>query len=173
MSTPTSYRIRPVRREDAAAYLEIRRQLDRESAFMMLEPDERQTTLSEELATLDRVLATPNQMMFVAEVAEGRLAGHLQAFGGRFRRNARTIELVVGVLAAYAGRGIASALFTAAEAWARSIGAHRLELSVMTHNARAIALYRRLGFQIEGTAREELFVGGRYVDEYRMAKILP
>ena len=49
---------------------------------------------------------------------------------------------------------------------------HRLELTVMIHNAPAIALYQKFGFQIEGTKRASLKVDGTYVDEYVMSLLL-
>ena len=49
---------------------------------------------------------------------------------------------------------------------------YRFELSVMTQNTTAVALYRKFGFEVEGTARDTLFVDGRYVDEYMMAKLI-
>ena len=42
----------------------------------------------------------------------------------------------------------------------------------MVHNERAIRLYKKMGFEIEGTKKHSLFVNGQYVDEYYMAKIL-
>lgn len=44
-------------------------------------------------------------------------------------------------------------------------------LTVMTHNSRAIALYKKMGFTIEGLKKHSMKVDGRYVDEYLMAKI--
>lgn len=82
---------------------------------------------------------------------------------GRLRRNHRTVCLVVGILQQFAGQGIGTALFQAMEGWAGKVGAHRLELTVMTHNTAAIALYRKMGFEVEGTAGDTLFVDGRYV----------
>ncbi len=42
----------------------------------------------------------------------------------------------------------------------------------MAHNARAIRVYERHGFQVEGRRRQCLLVDGRYVDELYMAKLL-
>jgi RimJ/RimL family protein N-acetyltransferase len=42
----------------------------------------------------------------------------------------------------------------------------------MVHNERAIALYQRCGFAIEGRARGEFLVNGELVDAYQMGKIL-
>jgi RimJ/RimL family protein N-acetyltransferase len=47
----------------------------------------------------------------------------------------------------------------------------RIELTVHTTNDRAIAAYRRCGFQIEGVRQSSLLVDERYVDEYLMAVI--
>jgi RimJ/RimL family protein N-acetyltransferase len=57
--------------------------------------------------------------------------------------------------------------------WAVEQGIHRLELTVMVHNQRAIDLYEKVGFQREGRKRDALLVGGEYVDEYVMGRLLP
>jgi RimJ/RimL family protein N-acetyltransferase len=54
---------------------------------------------------------------------------------------------------------------------ARQIIVHRLELTVMAHNERAAALYRRVGCTVEGRAHECLLVDGRLADELYMAKL--
>ena len=48
-----------------------------------------------------------------------------------------------------------------------------LTLTVMAHNSRAIRLYERMGFAVEGRRSECLFVDGQFVDELTMAAILP
>ncbi len=42
----------------------------------------------------------------------------------------------------------------------------------MTYNTAGIALYKKMGFEIEGTKRNSLFIDGKYVDEYYMSKLL-
>nr|WP_175428566.1 GNAT family N-acetyltransferase [Azospirillum argentinense] len=70
------------------------------------------------------------------------------------------------------GRGVATALFAAAESWARRIGAHRLELTVAESNSRALSLYERLGFLDEGLMRDVLRVNGAWRSERLMGKII-
>lgn len=163
--------IRPVTVADAAALLALAQQLDQESRFMMLEPAERQTSVADQADQLAALLAQPNQMIFVAAAGD-QLVGYLEAQGGVFRRNQHSAELVIGILAAYAGRGIGTRLFAALLAWAPTVGLSRLELTVMAHNSRAIALYQKMGFVIEGSKRHSLRVDGHYVDEYYMARLL-
>jgi putative acetyltransferase len=42
---------------------------------------------------------------------------------------------------------------------------------VYTDNAAAIALYKKFGFEIEGTHRRYAFRNGEYVDAYSMAHL--
>ena len=79
---------------------------------------------------------------------------------------------VTGILQSHVGRGLGSKMFETLIEWATLSPLHRLELTVMTHNAPAIALYQKFGFQIEGTKRHSLKVDGIYVDEYVMARVL-
>jgi putative acetyltransferase len=89
-------------------------------------------------------------------------------------RRRHALTLGVSVLPAAQGKGVGSALMAAmcsyADAW---LGALRLELTVYTDNASAIRLYRKFGFEIEGTLRAYALRGGRFVDAYAMARLHP
>ena len=163
--------IRQIRLEDAEGYLSLRTQLDYETKFMMLEPGERATTLTQERDRLAALLATDNSMVFLAE-DEDQSIGFLAANGGAYRRNHHTMHIIIGIRAAYTKQGIGTRLFQACEAWAREHKLHRLELTVMTNNQLGIALYKKMGFEIEGTAVHALRVDGAYVDLHAMGKLL-
>ena len=156
---------------DAPALLALKRQLDQETSFMLLEPDERAADVAERRSELERIVAAPNSVVIVATSGE-TLLGYVELSGGAFRRNARTAELVIGVAAAASGQGVGARLLARAEAWARLHGLHRIELTVMAHNARTARVYERHGFQLEGRRRQCLLVDGKYVDELYMAKLL-
>ncbi len=47
----------------------------------------------------------------------------------------------------------------------------RIELTVFTDNVGAIALYKKFGFEIEGTHINFAFRNGEYVDVYAMARL--
>jgi ribosomal protein S18 acetylase RimI-like enzyme len=59
-------------------------------------------------------------------------------------------ELGMAVAAGWRGRGVGSALLTDGIDRAGAAGAHKVALQVWPHNAAAIALYERFGFQREG-----------------------
>jgi RimJ/RimL family protein N-acetyltransferase len=163
-------RFREAGPRDAASLLALKRGLDRESSFMLLEPDERTEDEQDIAADLAAIAAAGNSVLMVAE-AGGRIIGYAEARGGRFRRRRATAHVVIGVLAAASGRGVGTGLLRELDRWAPAHGIHRLELTVMAHNQRASALYRRVGYTVEGRARECLLVEGRVADELYMAKL--
>lgn len=165
-------RIRPARPYDAAALLELKRQLDRETAFMMYEPGERDGPVQDLTAELASLARSANSVVLLAELAD-ELIGYVQLTGGTLRRSRATAYLVIGVLARAAGRGTGTGLLRQAQAWAAARGLHRLELTVMAHNTRAIRLYERTGFTVEGRRSECLLIDGQFVDELTMAVLLP
>ena len=72
------------------------------------------------------------------------------------------------------GKGLGDLLTAAIVQYAdRWLGLLRIELTVNADNARAIALYRRHGFEIEGTHRAYALRDGVYVDVLAMARLNP
>jgi RimJ/RimL family protein N-acetyltransferase len=163
--------IRSIGESDSEEFLLLSKTLDQETQFMMFEPGERTTTVDEQCQRIKNVLSQDNQIIFVAE-HESRLVGFLGAFGGSFQRNRHCAYIVIGILQAFVGRGLGSQLFKVLEEWAMKHNIHRLELTVMSHNERAISLYRKMGYQTEGVKQDSLWVNGKYLDEYYMAKLL-
>jgi putative acetyltransferase len=114
----------------------------------------------------------PGSIGLVA-VLDGKIIGNvgLERFLGR-RGHAAGIGM--GVHDDYCGRGIGSRLLreilTVADDW---LNLKRIELTVYIDNAPAIALYKRNGFEIEGTHKAFAFRGGTFVDAYAMARVKP
>jgi L-phenylalanine/L-methionine N-acetyltransferase len=72
------------------------------------------------------------------------------------------------------GRGVGTELLRRLLDWADNwAGLLRVELGVFSDNARAIALYRRFGFELEGTQRAWALRDGAYVDSLMMARLHP
>jgi len=161
--------IRPIRQTDAARYLELCTRLDGETRYMMLEPGERDQSLKRQRGLIRDYMDRPNHIILVADTGR-ELAGYVLARGGRYRRDQHKAHVVVGVLRRFSGQGLGTRLFHQLDLWARD-RIHRLELTVMAHNRKAIRLYQKMGFQTEGRLTHSLKVAGDWVDEYLMAKL--
>jgi RimJ/RimL family protein N-acetyltransferase len=87
-------------------------------------------------------------IVLVAE-ADGELVGELGLHLARYG----VADLGMLVAAGWRGRGVGTALLAEAIDRARKAGAHKIALQVWPHNAAAIALYERFGFEREGYLR--------------------
>ena len=112
------------------------------------------------------------QITLVAAVA-GEVVGNLGLTRLTRPRRAHVGEIGMGVRDDWQGKGVGSALLTAALDLADNwLGLRRIELQVHADNDRAIALYRKFGFELEGTHRAYAIRDGVYVDSLSMARLI-
>ncbi|MCL4165570.1 UNVERIFIED_CONTAM: hypothetical protein GTU68_020933 [Idotea baltica] len=120
----------------------------------------------------DRLSAIPeNVHSFVAEV-NGEVVGNLGFQYCLKQRRNHAGYFGMAVKDGYEGMGVGSALMSAmidlSDNW---LNVRRIELTVYTDNERAIGLYKKFGFVIEGEARDFAFRQGEYVNAYYMARL--
>ena len=116
-------------------------------------------------------MARGHEMVLVARHDEA-LVGLITGSRGSHPARRGVVDIGIGVRADRRGRGVGFALMSALEDHALRAGCHRLQLHVATTNAAAIALYRKIGFVVEGELRGTAIIDGRRVDEFAMAKLL-
>lgn len=107
---------------------------------------------------------------FVA-IADGKVIGWCDIRHQDRATRAHCGTLGMGILPAYRDKGLGGRLMRRTLDAARKFGLHRFELSVHADNARAIALYEKIGFVHEGRARDAVLIDGRYIDSLNMAII--
>jgi len=96
----------------------------------------------------DQTMADPDAAIFLAH------AGGAQIGQVYIRvEPSRVADLGMAVADGWRGRGVGSALMTAAIDFAREHDAHKVTLQVWPHNERAIGLYEKFGFEVEGRFR--------------------
>ncbi len=119
-----------------------------------------------------RNAATPPGHFRLVAVIDGKVIGSAGLHPADSVRRAHAAAIGMAVHDAYAGRGAGTALMAAlvnqADRW---LNLKRLELSVYSDNARAIALYERFGFEREGLFRAFAWRDGAYVDAVTMARL--
>jgi len=165
-----NFAVRRALETDASAVIALRRRFFEETSFMIWEPAEFRDTEDDERARIIRLGRQSNSVVLVAE-AEAQLVGLLSATGGERNQLRHSALLSLGVARSHWSQGIATRMMQEAIAWSLAAGLKRLELTVHTSNLRAVSLYMRHGFQVEGMSRSSLRVHGKYVDEYFMSLV--
>jgi RimJ/RimL family protein N-acetyltransferase len=165
--------IRSALGDDAAAIIEMASEIFKDSLYVVTEPDEFKVTLEQERSWIEGFIPSPNSILLVAE-HQGQLMGILDFRGGHRRRIAHSGTIGTSIRKEFRGQGVGSLLMSSLIDWAKKTGkVERLQLTVYTENAPAIALYKKMGFVEEGCKRKVYkFADGRYFDELMMARIL-
>jgi putative acetyltransferase len=113
----------------------------------------------------------PGSRTLLAEV-DGEVVGTIVFGVNGSPRRSHVGEFYMGVRDDWQAKGVGTALVKAvvelSDDW---LNLKRLELQVYTDNAAAIALYKKFGFEIEGTLRQYAYREGNYVDAYAMARM--
>lgn len=81
-------------------------------------------------------------------------------------------ELGITVHDSCQNRGIGTALLSHLLGIAKERGIKKVHLTVRADNERAIRLYGKFGFKVEGTFHNEMCLNGKFIDDYRMALFL-
>lgn len=121
-----------------------------------------------------RLAADPAINYVFVAAADGEMVGHGGLHGNRNPRRQHAWALRLGVRDDWQGRGVGrqpvATLVDLADNW---LGALRLELTLFTSNAAAIALYGKFAFVREGTHRAYALRNGRFGDVLAMARLHP
>lgn len=163
--------IREIKPDDAERLAKLIKLVERESQYMLFESGERNTGPEQQRKRIEVMKQEDNSTIFVAEEND-ELVGYLFAMGGNAKRNKHSVYLVIGILSEYRGLGLGTKLFKQLQEWATKHSIHRLELTVVNRNEAGLKLYKKMGFDIEGTKRDSLYIDGEFVDEYYMSKLL-
>ncbi len=162
--------IRQVRLSDAAELVAFKRQVSSESKFLLTCPDEVED-LIDQRRMITIYLSDMRRIFLVAEY-DKQIVGVITLSGSNRRRIMHKGELGISVKKQFWGKGIGTALMEECLKIAKQKGFKKIQLEVMSNNDRAIALYKKFGFEVEGVKRKAVFVDGEYIDLVMMGKWL-
>ncbi len=169
----TTYSIRPATVDDAPQINAHRKRVSEESYNgTSWSTGEYQRTDDEQREAIEKALAQDNTLMLVAE-ADAQIIGLAAAWGGVRWASRHVVGIGIDVHADWRNKGVGTALMRGLLDWARANPIiHRVELEVLTNNPRALHVYEKLGFVVEGRRRDAFFKDGVFVDILVMSLLL-
>lgn len=120
----------------------------------------------------DRMSQPPAGRRQLVGCIDDVVVGHLALTVEQNPRRSHVATFGMSVHPAYRNRGVASALMAEmvnlCDNWLRI---ERIELTVFADNAPALAVYRKFGFELEGTGKRFALRNGEYIDAHYMARM--
>jgi len=155
---------------DAAELIEFLRQATGETDYLLRKPAECDMTLAQETAFIEGLNASETDMMILCEV-DGRIAGNCQVSRKKRLKSRHRGEIAIALLQEFWGLGIGTALMQAMIDQADDWGLMQLELEFIEGNARARALYEKMGFRIVALRPDAIkLASGKLLHEYIMVR---
>jgi len=158
---------------DASAILPLSVEVIDEVLYQITTPAEFKTEKAAEEEWIAKFEQDHSKIILVAEM-NSKLVGLLDFSNGRRVRIAHTGEFGMSVEKTSRGQGIGEMLLRALIEWATANETiEKIGLTVHANNARAIALYKKMGFEIEGIRKREIkYDDGEYIDTVVMGRFV-
>ncbi len=154
--------LRPLERED----LRYVHQMDNNANVMRYWFEEPYETFVELTALYDEHIHDQTERRFVV-VCEEKNAGLVELV--EIDHVHRRAEFQIVIAPDHQGKGLArSAAILAMDYGFGVLNLHKIYLVVDKDNKKAIHIYEKLGFEVEGVLRQEFFINGQYRDVTRM-----
>ncbi|MBO8173229.1 MAG: GNAT family N-acetyltransferase [Bacillaceae bacterium] len=161
--------LRPARIEDAPSIIRRMGKVVREGEYLE-EEEQTMADVREEERKIEKMRKKGS--MYTVAVVDEEIVAAAELKRGALRMNRHTAEFRIWVGPLFRGMGIGKHLMIYTIDWAKKNGLKKISLDVFANNERAIDLYKRYGFVVEGRRRDHFFINGRYVDEIFMSKFL-
>lgn len=165
--------LRNAEKKDGRAVLEAFIKAHEETDYLLTYPEENTFTDEMEGEFLQRKTDSENEAEIVA-VVDGKVVGcaGIDVIGTKYKIRHR-VEFGISILKEYWNLGIGSKLTDACISCAKEAGFKIMELSVVSDNEKAIALYKKKGFTSCGTFKKGFYSKhGYYQDIITMTKEL-
>ncbi|MDB4539951.1 GNAT family N-acetyltransferase, partial [Saprospiraceae bacterium] len=157
---------------EAAPIIKYVNEVAGQTDFLSFGANELGLSESDEQRFLEKCLESNNQLFLVGWI-NGSVVSTLSFHGGQRPRLRHAGEFGMSVDREFWGLGIGSFMVDVMINWAKSHQAiTKINLRVRTDNDRAIKLYQRKGFSIEGTIRNDMLINGEYFDHHWMGSEL-
>ncbi len=164
------YVIRSAIEKDAKNLSELRLQIDGETENLDREKGEAYIDESGFKQIIKEDTESISNLFLVAEVNDS-IVGFSRCEGNRLKRTSHKVEFGICVLKEYWGYGIGKNLLKETIDWADSNDIKKITLSVLETNDKAIKLYEKYGFEVEGILKKDKMLSdGNYYNTIVMGR---
>ncbi|WHY17350.1 GNAT family N-acetyltransferase [Paenibacillus sp. G2S3] len=166
------YTIRSAITTDAMILSKLRVQIDGETENLDREPGE---AFIDEIGFQQLIQSDSEEPrnLFLVAVVEDRIVGFSRCEGNHLKRFSHKVEFGVCVLQDYWGYGIGNNFLTESITWADANGIQKITLNVLETNDKAITLYQKLGFEIEGILKnDKILSDGKFYNTIIMGRFM-
>src|SRR5437879_11011019 len=160
--------IRPATEADAAALQENINAIGAEIDFILTEGVGNDVEHEKEWV---RQFDGMSSVLFVSDV-DGKIVGQADVHPGRPPKESHVGTLGIAIRDGYREVGLGRALMDRCLEWMRDREFRKASLEVFSTNERAIALYEKLGFVIDGVRSRQYQIRGEWVDDVLMGRWL-
>lgn len=165
------YCIREAHIEDAEDILNFIKEVSDETDFLISDSSERDFNIKKEREFLQNMQSSILEKMFLYKI-ENEIVGTCGVNGINKKRIKHKVGLGITVLKKYWGEGIGGKLINHAIEYCKLNSIKKIELEVRIDNERAIKLYKKFGFEIEGEIKKSVYLNGNYYNCYFMGLLL-
>ena len=166
-----NYIIREADIEDAENVIEYIKIVSDETDFLISDSSERNFTVRKEKEFLQNIQSSILEKIFLFEI-ENKIVGMCSIEGINKIRIKHRVDLAITVLKNYWGNKIGEKLIDYAIEYCKSNCIKKIELTVRIDNERALKLYKKFGFEIEGEVKNFIYLNGNYYNCYFMGLLL-
>lgn len=153
--------------DDAADIINFLNKVAGETNFLTFGLNDFPYSLEEEKDIIINCLEQKLCFMLIAKI-DNKIAAQLFLQRSSKSRLLHSGDIGIAVAKQYWGRSIGKNMMKIAIEWAQQNNITKLQLQVRSDNSRAIQLYERLGFVIEGKITRSLRINSIYFDDYIM-----
>lgn len=164
------YTVRSAIEKDAKELSQLRLQIDGETENLDREKGEAFI----DVPGFEQMIKTDTQNprnLFLVALVHDRIVGFSRCEGNQLKRFSHKVEFGVCVLKDFWAYGIGKNLLKESITWANSNGIKKITLNVLETNDKAIELYKKHGFEIEGILKKDKILSdGKYYNTIIMGR---
>lgn len=163
---------RKVRENDAKKIVDFYNFVGGETSYLSFEKDEYPLGVEEQTDAIRALEGNQTNIMLMAMDGE-EIAGIATINSSHKIKARHDGELGIVVAKKYQGQGIGTELIRQLIEWAKGNGiTTRISLDTRADNVKAIELYMKFGFIVEGCRKNSTLLDGKYYDLYVMGMML-